>query len=105
MPTVLFYITASDAEEATLIARKLVEERHCACANVIGPVRSFYRWDGAVQDAAEFVIMGKTEADHVAALTERVKALHSYDVPCIVAVPIEDGNQDFLEWVTASTRE
>lgn len=105
MSSILFYITAGGAEEASLIARVLVEERLCACANVIGPVRSFYRWDGKVQDAQEFVIMGKTGADRVAALSERVKALHSYDTPCVVAVPIEGGNQAFLDWVTASTRE
>ena len=104
MQSVLIYITASDDEEAAVIARTLVEERLCACANVIGPVRSFYRWDGKVQDGREVVVMAKTGADRVVAVSERVKALHSYDLPCIVALPIEGGNADFLDWVVKETR-
>ena len=104
MLSVLIYITASGDEEAAVIARTLVEERLCACANVIGPVRSFYRWDGKVQDGREVVVMAKTGADRVAAVSERVKALHSYDLPCVVALPIEGGNADFLDWVVKETR-
>lgn len=104
MSPVMLYITASGEDEAARIGRALVEERLCACANVIGGVRSFYRWEGALQDDREAVVVAKTTEDRVAAATERVRALHSYDVPCIVAVPIRGGNDAFLDWIAAETR-
>lgn len=101
--TMLLYITASGEEEAARIGRALVEERLCACANVIGPVRSFYRWEGVLKDEREAVLIAKTTDDKVTVVTERVRALHSYALPCVVAVPITDGNRAFLEWVAAET--
>ena len=96
---VMLYITAANADDAARIGRTLVEERLCACANVIAPVRSFYRWEGRVQDDQEAVLIAKTIAGKVEAATARIKALHAYEVPCVVAFPVDGGNTDFLDWV------
>ena len=85
------------------IGRKLVEERLCACANVVGGIISFYWWDGAVQEDAEAVLIAKTRKDLVAVVTERIKELHGYDCPCVVALPITAGNPDFLQWIDRET--
>lgn len=100
----LIYITTDGAEEARLIGRALVEARLAACANVLGPMTSIYRWEGAVQEGQEAVLIAKTTASLVDALTARVRALHSYECPCIVSVPIDGGNSDFLDWIAAETR-
>lgn len=99
------YITAGDAAEARKIGRLLVEERLAACANVQDRVTSFYRWEGAVQEDVEAVLIAKTVADRLPALIDRVKALHSYECPCIVAWPLSDGNPDFLDWLATESAE
>ncbi|MDH3242528.1 MAG: divalent-cation tolerance protein CutA [Alphaproteobacteria bacterium] len=103
MAQVLLYVTAGDAEEAAFIGRTLVEERLLACANVIAGVRSFYRWQGEVRDDREAVLIAKTDASRVDDATARIKALHSYDVPCVVAVPLQGGNAEFLAWIASET--
>jgi periplasmic divalent cation tolerance protein len=103
MACVLLYVTAGDAEEAVEIGRVLVEERLVACANVIPGVRSIYRWQGAVRDEGEAVLFAKTEETRAEAATARIKALHSYDLPCVVVWPLTGGNADFLEWIENET--
>jgi len=97
------YITASDKDEAVAIGKALVTDRLAACANVFDGVRSLYRWEGKVQDDQEAVLILKTRAELVDAVTNRVKELHSYDVPCIVSWPIQDGNSEYLSWLHAET--
>lgn len=99
----LVYMTAGSADEARRIGAALVEERLAACANVIDGMTSIYRWEGAVRNDAEAVLIAKTRADLVDALTARVKALHSYTCPCVVALPVAGGNADFLDWIGAET--
>ncbi len=99
----LVYMTASTTEEAERIGAALVEERLAACANVIGGMRSIYRWEGKVQNDQEAVLIAKTREDLLDALTERVKALHSYQIPCVVGITITGGNEDFLDWIGAET--
>lgn len=99
----LIYVTCASIEEAREIAGAAVRERLAACANVIPGMRSIYWWDGAVQDDAEVVLILKTGANRVAALTERVRALHSYTVPCVVELPIARGNPDFIDWIAGET--
>ncbi len=99
----LVYITAGTAEEARRIGVALVEERLAACANVIDGMRSIYRWEGRMQNDEEAVLIAKTSEDLLDALTERVKALHSYEIPCVVGIPIVGGNADFLDWIGAET--
>ena len=99
----LIYITAGSADEAAKIGRTLVEERHAACANVLAGVRSFYWWEGKLEDSPEAVLIAKTRAAKVDRLVARVKALHSYSCPCVVALPIEAANKAFLDWIAAET--
>lgn len=100
----LLYITAGSAEEAARLARALVEERLVACANVLPGITSFYWWEGAVQEEGEVALFAKTPADRVEAVIARVKALHSYSCPCVVALPILGGNPDFLAWIGAEAQ-
>ncbi len=101
---VFVYVTAKDRAEALSIGRVLVEERLVACVNILEGMRSLYWWDGAVQEANEAVLIAKTKSGLAPAVTARVKALHSYDVPCVVVLPVADGNPDFLDWIAAETR-
>ena len=95
----LLYITAGDREEALALARMLVGERLAACANVLGAATSVYRWQGAVQEEGEVVLVAKTVENRVEAASRRVREAHSYDSPCVVALPISGGDADFLAWV------
>lgn len=99
----LVYITAPNHDEALKLAQTLVGERLAACANVLGPITSVYWWDGTLNQDAEVGLVLKTRADLVEALTARVRALHSYDCPCVVALPITGGNPAFLQWIAAET--
>lgn len=102
MAAFLVYMTAASTEEAQTIGRVLVEERLAACVNILGAAQSIYRWKDGVETAAEVAFIAKTRADRFEALTKRVKELHSYDTPCIVALPVVSGNPGFLEWIAAS---
>lgn len=99
------YVTASTRGEALRIARAVVKERLAACANVLGGARSVYWWQGKMEEAGEAVMVLKTRAALVDRLVRRVKALHSYTCPAIVALPILEGNPDYLEWIAAETKE
>ena len=95
------FATAPDADVAARIARALVEERLVACANLVANVRSIYRWQGRVEDAGEVMLVLKTRADRVGALAERLRALHPYDVPELLVLPVEGGLAPYLDWVRA----
>ena len=99
----LVYMTAGDENEARRIGHALIEARLAACVNVIPGMRSLYRWQGEIQDDREVVIIAKTRESLVDALIAKVKELHSYDCPCIVALPIHAGNPAFLDWIVAET--
>jgi len=98
-------ITAGDAEALASLTRTLVEERLAACGQTIASVRSIYRWEGLVQDDPEARVGIHTRTALVPELVERVQSLHSYDVPCIIALPVIAGNPAYLDWVRAETRE
>lgn len=91
--------TAASAEEGVGIGRRLVSERLAACVNVVPGARSLYVWEGALQEADEAVLLIKTRRDRYPALARRLRELHSYTVPEIVAVPIEAGAPAYLDWV------
>lgn len=97
------YITAKDKKEAKKLAKAIVVDRLASCANIIGGVNSIYWWDGKIQDDSETVIIAKTKKSLVTKLIKRVKSLHSYSCPCIVSLPIECGNKDFLRWIEKET--
>jgi periplasmic divalent cation tolerance protein len=97
-------VTAASEEQAGLIAHALVGERLAACVNVVSPIRSTYRWNDEVQTDTEHLIIIKTRANLVAKVEVRVKELHSYELPEVIALPIVAGAKAYLEWLFASTR-
>ena len=99
----LVYVTAPNPEEARAIAKAVVEERLAACANVLGAVESCFFWDGAAQSETETALLLKTTTGRLEALTARVSALHSYDEPCVIALPIIGGSRSFIDWIAAET--
>tara|TARA_B100000686_G_scaffold344574_1_gene427450 strand:+ start:2192 stop:2515 length:324 start_codon:yes stop_codon:yes gene_type:complete len=99
----LVYMTTKDVEEALLIGKALLAERLVACVNIIPGITSLFWWEDEIQETKETVILAKTTVQHLDALVERVKEHHSYDCPCVVAVPIEEGNQNFLNWIKMET--
>ena len=103
MSTVSVYCVFANAEEAERIGRVVVEERLAACINILGPCRSIYRWQGAVETADEAPAIIKTSAARVDALIVRIAGLHSYDVPAIAVWPVSKLPIDYAEWVEAST--
>lgn len=90
--------TAGSEAEAETIASALIEERLAACVNVM-PVRSVYTWQGKVHHDAEWQLVIKTRADRFDSLSNRVRELHSYDTPELIALPIEQGSADYLAWL------
>lgn len=101
---VLVYVTASDQAEARHIGQALLRERLVACINLLGPVESHYWWKGKLETGHEWLLLAKTRATLGTAVIKRVKTLHSYTTPCVVALPLQKGNQDFLKWIAAETR-
>lgn len=97
-------LTAPDLACAEALAHALVEEALAACVNLVPQVRSIYRWQGKLETGAEVLLIAKTRADRVAALIERVVALHPYDVPEVIAWPVAQGSASYLEWVLDSCR-
>jgi len=98
-PYRVVYVTAANPEEAEHIARTLVGDRLAACANVLGAVASYYWWKGDLVEDSEVGLLLKTRVDRVAALVEKVKAIHSYECPCVITLPIQEGSADYLQWL------
>jgi periplasmic divalent cation tolerance protein len=100
---IVVLVTCGSRKEARRIARALVEKRLAACVNEIGaPVRSVYRWKGKVETAEEFLLLIKTAKGRFAGLRAAILELHSYDVPEIIALPIVEGSQAYLDWIAES---
>ena len=97
------YVTTKDEAEAKRIARAVVDERLAACANVLGSIGSVYRWEGRICEENEVALILKTSSRRTAELIHRIKELHSYECPCVVCLPIADGNRDFLTWIADET--
>ena len=98
----LVLVTAGSEEEAAKIARTLVEERLAACANIVPQIRSIYRWEGKVEDGAEALLLIKTSETSLSALENRVRELHSYDVPEVIALKLDQGSAPYLDWLGES---
>ena len=95
----LIYITTSSEEESAMIGHKLVSERLAACANIISEIKSFYWWQGNLEKDQESVLLVKSLVSKVDEIIKRVKELHSYENPCVVALPIINGSEDYLNWI------
>lgn len=91
--------TLSDRASAEQMAARLVEERLAACGQVLGPVSSTYRWEGKIERSAEWYCHLKTTVARVPDLERRIRELHSYEIPEIIAVPIVEGDRDYLKWI------
>jgi periplasmic divalent cation tolerance protein len=96
-------VTAPDAATGARIARALVEEGLIACANLVPGIRSIYRWQGRVAEDAEVLLVLKAHASRCEALAARVKALHPYELPEVIALPVVDGSEAYLDWVVAAS--
>jgi len=94
-------MTASSREEAVKIVRTLLEERLIACANIMDPVSSFFWWQGKIEEEKEALVIMKSHENLFKKLSKRVTELHSYDVPEILALPIVEGSQSYLDWMKA----
>ena len=97
-------VTAPDAAAAEALAQALVGERLAACANLVPGVVSVFRWEGEVQRAEEVLLVLKTTADRCEALQHRVVALHPYEVPEVLVLPVEDGHEPYQAWVRAQVQ-
>lgn len=103
MHIILVYIPCPTPDAARQIAQTAVQEKLAACANILAPVQSVYMWEGALQESEETVCLLKTQAALFSRLRQRVEELHPYDVPCIISIPVEQGNAPFLQWVVEET--
>src|ERR1700733_14247745 len=99
MSAILVYVTVPSDTLAQKIAEAVVSERLAACANIIPGMKSVYRWEGKIGQRDEVVLILKTQEKLFSAVEARVKALHSDETPCIVALPVTTGNADFLQWI------
>ena len=102
--SVIFIYVAVSSDEAKKIAEAVVADRLAACANILPGMESVYHWQGKIQSAQETVVIFKTRAELFPALEARVKELHSYDTPCIVALPVTAGHTPFLDWILEETK-
>ena len=100
--TVVVLVTAPSAEKAAEIARTLVEEKLAACGSVVPAVRSIYRWEGRVQDETEALLVLKAPRKRLQELADRVVELHPYEVPEVIGLPIEGGNERYIDWIVQS---
>src|SRR5688572_5451395 len=96
---IFIYITCATQGEAREIGTKLVEEKLAACVNVFPSMTSIYKWEDRLEETEEAVMIVKTWRQHFKAIEAKVKEMHSYETPCICAIPVEAGNPEFLEWI------
>jgi len=103
MDEIVVFITASNEDEAAKIAKALVENKLAGCVNIIKNIRSIYSWQGKIEDEPEVLMIAKTQKSLFNDLSKKVKELHSYTVPEIIALPIVDGSEDYLQWLREVT--
>lgn len=99
MEDIVVFITAPNEDEAARIARALVDSRAAGCVNIIKNIRSIYSWQGKIEDESEVLMVVKTQKNLFEPLSRKVKELHSYSVPEIIAIPIIEGSEDYIRWL------
>ena len=97
------YMTSGSPDEARELGKMLLEKNLAACVNVLEGMYSLYRWEGEIQEDQETVLIAKTRHELVNELTKAVQSVHSYDCPCIIELPIQGGNPEFLKWIYSET--
>ena len=103
--TTLVYMTFSTKADAIAVGKELVGHKLAACVNILDQMNSIYHWDGELQYDTEVVMIAKTLASRVPELTEIVKANHSAECPCVIAIPVTGGNPDFLKWIAGEVQK
>jgi periplasmic divalent cation tolerance protein len=101
----LIISTAGSREEASRIARALVEEKLAACVNIVGPIQSVYRWEGKIDSAQEFLMLIKTTSRISGVAITRIRELHSYDLPEAIEMNIDGGSSDYLKWIRDTVKD
>jgi len=104
MPEFVVALTTCPPEKSEELARSLVDERVCACVNIVSGVRSIYHWKDEIVSDEESILIMKTQEDHKEALWEAIKNRHPYEVPEYVVLPIKWGSKDYLDWITESIK-
>lgn len=102
MSEILILSTADSLDLARKIASALVQAREAACINIIPGIRSVYRWEGELCDEGEFLLLIKSSAERFEAVRSKIRSLHTYQVPEIIAIPITDGDSSYLAWLRSS---
>jgi periplasmic divalent cation tolerance protein len=100
----LVFTTLPSADKAAELAKLLVNERLVACANLLPAIRSIYRWQGELHDENEVLVLLKTRSEHLERLKLRILEVHPYEVPEVLAVPVESGYQPYLDWLAGETK-
>ena len=100
---IVVFITASSEDEAAKIAKALVEAKLAGCVNIVKDIRSIYSWQGKIEDEQEVLMIAKTQKRHFGNLSAKVKELHTYTVPEIIALPVIEGSEDYLTWLKEVT--
>ncbi len=103
MDAVAVYITCKDNEQAITIGETLVCEHVVACVNIINAIQSIYWWQGNLCNDSECILIAKTRASLFDKVLKRTKELHTYQIPCVVALPITHGNPEYLKWIEVNT--
>ena len=101
---IVVLVTTASKQEAENIAQSLLEAKLIACANIVGPVASHFHWAGKIEHAEEFLVLMKSQSDLFEQIAEKVKRLHSYEVPEIIALPIVSGSEGYLNWLGNSLK-
>ena len=96
---VFAYITTKNRSEAKKIGKILLQEKLAACVNILNHMHSMYWWKGKIEVSNEAVLIAKTTKTLFPKLSKKVKAIHSYDVPCILQIPVTDGNKEYVDWL------
>ncbi|KAG0501887.1 hypothetical protein HPP92_001959 [Vanilla planifolia] len=103
--TIVVYVTVPNRDAGVKLANSIVKEKLAACVNIVPGIESVYWWDGKIQNDSEELLIIKTRESLLSSLTEHVKANHEYEVPEVIALPINGGNEKYLEWIKNSTRD
>jgi len=96
---IVLLITAGSIEEAQQISRALLEQKKVACVNIVPQISSLFWWQGKIDSESEVLLLAKTKASKLPEILDLVREIHSYDVPEVIALPILDGNREYLEWI------